>query len=120
MLDMSKNWLLAILIITLSGCGSITVPVSGQLETGTTFTGRATANMNGEGTFEAVAVEGGLHCSGTYNAYDRSRTLTVPATCEDGRTATIVANRNKDLMGGRGTIVLSDGTTGTFIFGEGA
>lgn len=108
----------ALVGLVLAGCGSITVPVSGALTTGTSFAGQVTANLNGKGTFEAIGADG-LYCSGTYDPFDRAETIVMPATCKDGRTATISATRNPDKVSGFGTITLSDGTTGTFKFGKG-
>ena len=104
--------------LLLTACGSITVPVSGKMEDGTAFAGKATASLSG-GTFEAIAPNG-IYCTGTYDALSSKPTITMTATCKDGRTANIVSTRNKDMVSGNGTIVLSDGTKGTFNFGKGS
>jgi hypothetical protein len=102
--------------LLLAGCGSITVPASGITSTGEAFYGQATASLS-EGKFQ-VTNAAGVVCSGNYDPLDRSRELTVPFTCTDGRSGTIHIVRNKDLMGGAGTGVFSDGTTGEFKFGK--
>jgi len=108
----------ALAVLALAGCGSITVPVSGTLSTGTSFAGQVTANLNGKGTFEAIGADG-LYCSGTYDPFDRAETIVMPATCRDGRTAMVAATRNPDKVSGFGTISFNDGTTGDFKFGKG-
>jgi hypothetical protein len=102
--------------IILAGCGSITVPASGTTSKGEKFYGQATATIS-EGRF-LVTNQTGVLCSGTYDPLSRERQLTVPFSCSDGRKGTLNILRNPDLMGGSGTGIFSDGTTGTFKFGK--
>lgn len=63
--------------------------------------------------------DGKVTCAGTYNALNQSQTITIPVTCNDGRTGIATATRDSAMSGG-GTVTLSDGTVGRFIFGEAA
>jgi hypothetical protein len=102
--------------ILVAGCGSITVPASGTTSKGEKFYGQATATIS-EGKF-LVTDQAGILCSGTYDPLSRARQLTVPFSCSDGRKGTLNIMRDPDLMGGSGTGIFSDGTTGTFKFGK--
>lgn len=114
--DMYRATLLAATAVLLGGCGSVVVPASGTTSTGEQFYGQATASLS-EGKFE-VTNAAGVICSGTYDQFSRARELSVPFTCTDGRSGTINIMRDKDLMGGVGTGLFADGTTGTFRFGK--
>jgi hypothetical protein len=63
--------------------------------------------------------DGKVTCAGSYNALNQSATITMPVTCTDGRTGIVTATRDSAMSGG-GTVTLSDGTSGRFIFGEAA
>ena len=63
--------------------------------------------------------DGKVTCSGSYNALNKSRTITIPVVCTDGRTGIVTATRNSPMSGG-GKVRLSDGTEADFIFGEAA
>jgi len=107
-----------VLTLFVAGCGSISVPVNGTFESGQVFYGKATASVSDGGTFEAISNDG-LYCTGKYDAFTRVPTITMLAECKDGRSATIVATRNKDMTSGSGIITMNDGTVGTFKFGPG-
>lgn len=102
-------------MLTLAGCGTISVPASGITSSGEEFYGQATASVS-EGKFEVIN-KIGVICSGIYDQFDTSRDLSVGFSCTDGRSGTINIHRDKDLMGGAGTATFSDGTTGKFKFG---
>ncbi len=101
--------------LVLTGCASITVPAQGVASTGEAFTGTATAKISGEGTFELKGSSGAT-CSGKYDAMDMTKTISIPMTCSDGRTGTVIATRNAAGTGGSGTASLSDGSTAVFTF----
>jgi clan AA aspartic protease (TIGR02281 family) len=94
-----------------------TYPVVVVGSNGEIFRGTTIAALNG-GSFSAT--DGKTTCSGTYNDWDMSRTLTIPAKCTDGRTGIITAMREADMISGKGTIAVSDGTSWSFGFGSDA
>lgn len=79
--------------------------------------GTGTASPAG-GHFSVSA--GALVCAGDYDAWDHSRTITIPIVCNDGRKGLVTATRNDSLTGGGGRFTLNDGSTGDFIFGPAA
>lgn len=108
----------AAVLLSIGGC-AITEPVAvissgipGGIMRGTT-----TAAMSG-GSFNVS--NGSLSCGGTYNALDYSPTISIPILCNDGRKGIITATRDNSGMSGGGHFVLTDGTTGDFIFGDAA
>lgn len=109
----------AILLLSASlACSAcaVTVPVAVISAKGQILRGENTASLSG-GSFSAT--DGNLTCSGTYDAMNRSRTITVTLVCNDGRTGIAIATRDGPTSGG-GKVTLSDGTEGTFIFGDAA
>lgn len=105
------------LVSLVAGCASeFSVPVTGQIGK-QPAQGSATARTDGNGTFW-IATLSGLRCEGSYNAFDRSPTIQVPAKCSDGRTGNLLITRAVD--GISGTVIgrLSDGTEGRFVFGN--
>lgn len=103
-------------IVSLSGCGSITVPAAGLSSTGERFSGSATASVSA-GTFEMTGTSGN-RCKGTYDQFSTAKRLTVTFTCSGGQTGTIDLIRDNDLKGGEGTATFSDGTTATIQYGK--
>jgi hypothetical protein len=73
--------------------------------------------MNG-GSF--VVTDGKLTCSGNYDAWDMSVTITMQVLCTDGRKGFIVATREASGTSGHGTVHLNDGSTADFVFGKAA
>jgi predicted aspartyl protease len=96
---------------------TVTEPVVAVGPNGDIFHGTTTAALNG-GTFGVS--DGKITCSGTYDDYDLSPTLTIPTKCSDGRTGIITATREAGAHSGMGTIAVSDGTTWSFGFGADA
>lgn len=107
----------AVAALTMLCACSVTIPVLVVPDKGAPLRGTSTASLSG-GSFEVT--DGKLVCKGDYDALDRSVTITLKAECNDGRTATITATRKLTSIGGEGTILMSDGSTGKFYFGEGA
>ena len=105
--------------LLLAGCGSITVPVAVISDNGDTMHGTTTASLAG-GSFEVTGRYAGeeLSCSGTYDALDSSKTISMPARCSDGRTGTVVATRDASGLNGSGHVELTDGTRARFVFGN--
>lgn len=100
---------------SLIGCAT-TIPVAVITRDGHILRGENTVSM-ASGTFSVT--DGKLSCSGSYNPLNESRTITVTVICNDGRTGIAIATRDSALSGG-GKVTLSDGSEGTFIFGDAA
>jgi hypothetical protein len=104
--------------MALASC-AISKPVTVLLDKGQVMRGTTTVSLSG-GSFSA-SDSNGLSCSGSYNPYDSTPTIAVKASCNDGRTANIVVKRDTVTgAGGSGTIEMSDGTQGKFLFGAAA
>ncbi|WP_209427685.1 hypothetical protein [Pararhodobacter sp. SW119] len=104
-------------VMTLGACASeFSMPVTGVIGR-TPAQGQTTARTQGDSDFW-VQTAGGLRCSGTYDAFDRSPTILAPVRCADGRTGNLVVTRTMDWSGGTAIGQLSDGTTGRFVFGN--
>ncbi len=101
-----------------SGC-STTWPVAVVSKgiPGGVMRGTAIADVSG-GSFNVS--NGTLSCGGTYNALDYSPTISVPVLCNDGRKGIMTVTRDASGMSGGGHFILTDGTTGDFIFGAAA
>jgi hypothetical protein len=93
-----------------------TIPVAVITHDGHILRGENSVSLS-SGTFSVT--DGKLTCVGSYNPLNESRTITVTVTCNDGRIGIAIATRDSALSGG-GKVTLSDGSEGTFIFGEGA
>jgi hypothetical protein len=98
-----------------SGCAT-TVPVAVITHDGHILRGENTASLS-SGTFSVT--DGKLSCTGSYDPLNESRTITMTVSCNDRRTGIAIATRDSALSGG-GKVTLSDGTEGTFIFGDAA
>lgn len=106
-----------VFLVALGGCATeMTVPVTGYIGD-EAAAGQSTARLNAPGDFWVETLSG-LRCEGTYDATDTNPTISIPARCNDGRTAQLLATRNT--MTGGGTVIgrLSDGTEGRFVFGN--
>ena len=110
-----KFVLVGTLGFALTGCAT-TIPVAVITKDGKTLRGTNSVSM-AEGSF--TVSDGKLTCAGSYNPLNSSRTITVTLTCNDGRTGIAIATRDSSLSGG-GTVRLSDGSDGTFVFGDAA
>jgi len=115
---------IVICTIILLGCGgcatpgptSITLPVAvvSKAFPGGMLRGTLTATRSGS-SFNVSS--GALSCSGSYDAFDVSPTISIPVLCNDGRKGIVVAMRENGGINGGGHFTLTDGTTGDFIFG---
>lgn len=107
--------------LALPGCGSITVPVAVISNNGDILRGTATAAADG-GTFSASGNYRGkpLTCSGNYDSWSRSLTITMPVICSDGRKGFVIATREASGIDGSGRVRLNDGTEADFVFGKAA
>ena len=79
--------------------------------------GTATASLDG-GSFQVT--NGKLTCSGSYNSFTNSVTISMPVYCSDGRKGLVTATREAGGTSGSGRVRLSDGTESDFIFGPAA
>jgi hypothetical protein len=112
---MWRSVFLLVIAIGASGCAT-TVPVAVILHDGHILRGENSASLS-SGTFSVT--DGKLSCAGSYDPLNESQTITVTVTCNDGRTGIAIATRDSALSGG-GKVTLSDGSDGTFIFGNAA
>jgi hypothetical protein len=108
------GFLIGLSLVVLSCSTTIPVAVIGQH--GEIMRGTNTFNL-ASATF--TVTDGKITCSGSYNPLNQSRTITTTVTCTDGRTGILTATRDSATSGG-GTVTLSDGTSGRFIFGDAA
>ncbi len=100
--------------LALCAC-AVTEPVVVIDQSGRMLSGTTTAALSG-GHFSVT--DGKLTCSGIYNALNMSQTISIPATCSDGRNGMVIATRDPSGTSGSGTIRLSDGTVAQFAFGS--
>ncbi|BCH53001.1 hypothetical protein ACQZ61_17710 [Agrobacterium vitis] len=114
-----KKITVSVLVVMLTGCGTMRVPVAVVSQNGDVMTGTSTASLSG-GVFEVEGALDGkfLICSGNYNALDNSPTINIPTKCSDGRTGLVVAHRLPNGVDGAGTVALKDGTKAKFVFGK--
>lgn len=105
-------WLMALL---LAGCAT-TVPVAVIGQDGRILTGTNTASLSG-GSFSVT--DGKLTCSGSYDPFQQSQTISMPVLCSDGRKGIVRATRDT-ATSGSGTVRLNDGYQGDFVFGSAA
>ena len=107
------------LCTAISGCAmsELTVPMTGKLSNGRDVAGSATARVDGNSTF-AVALAGGVTCSGNYDSTKVALNFTVPLLCADGRRGAAVIERRSGGLSGTAVVTLDEGTTGTFVFGN--
>ena len=96
--------------------GDVVLPISAKMNTGETFKGFTIASRDG-GHFSAQSSRHAVKCSGSYDPRDRRPTVTLPVECSDGRTGQAEITRTPDLMAGRGTVKLSDGSSGRLTVG---
>jgi hypothetical protein len=118
--------LLLLWSLLLAGCTTgwmITYPMVGKLSDGSTARGNLWVDvMFGVGTFEWLTVYG-LRCTGDFDALDSRPTITIPVTCNDGQSGTVIATSNTSRVieasfAGTADARLENGLTGRFIFGN--
>ena len=107
---------LVMVTMTMGCCACVEVsgPVTVFGENGQTLRGSYTATLS-SGTFSVTDRK--LTCSGTYNQWDTSATISMAVKCSDGRSGTVTATRNSSLRGGTGTVQMDDGSRATLVFG---
>jgi len=106
---------LVIVTMTMACCAcEVTGPAIVFGENGQTLRGSYRATLI-SGTFSVTDRK--LTCSGTYNQWDQSRTISMAVKCSDGRSGTVTATRNANLRGGTGTVQMDDGSRATLVFG---
>jgi hypothetical protein len=106
---------LVMVTMTMGCCAcEVTGPVIVYGENGQTLRGDFTATLIG-GTFSVTDRK--LTCSGTYNSWDPSTTISMAVKCSDGRSGTVTAKRNPDHRFGTGTVQMDDGSRATLVFG---
>jgi hypothetical protein len=105
-----------ILSIFLSGCAtSITEPVAVIGSNGKIMRGTATASINGS----SFRVDGeGRTCSGSYDGYNSSLTISMPVHCSDGGKGIAIVTRDPCGCSGSGRVRMQDGSESDFIFGK--
>lgn len=113
---MKKTFAVIATLLLICGC-SHTVPVAVIGQDGHLLTGSSTASLNGS-HFEVS--DGKLTCSGHYNGYNSSPTITMPVICNDGRKGIVRAHREIGGVNGYGQVTLNDGYKADFVFGEAA
>ena len=102
-------------VLALGGCAG-SVPVAVLTSRGGTL--RGTVARAGLRTAFEVS-NGRLSCSGIYPLVGDAKVVTVTLRCNDGRTG-IALVTHQDAFNGGGTVRFSDGTEGSFVFGDGA
>jgi hypothetical protein len=116
--SLTKFALLATASILVSGCSnSYTFPLAVVMKEvpGGIMRGEVHGTREGGGTFSASG--GKLTCAGDWGG-NMSPTIVIPVLCNDGRKGVVTATRTG--TGGGGRFTLNDGSTGDFIYGEGA
>lgn len=109
---------LAVVAMTMGCCAcGVTGPVTVLRDNGQILRGSFSATFSG-GTFSVT--DGQVTCSGTYDSWDMSSTISMAVKCSDGRTGTATAKRDASLKSGTGTVLMDDGTRATMVFGFGA
>jgi hypothetical protein len=100
----------------LLGACSVTGPVAVITPRGDVLRGTTTSTLSG-GDF--TVSNGSLQCHGNFDPAPGSRTVSVAASCSDGRVGIGRAVRDSPLSG-IGKIQMNDGTEATFVFGAAA
>lgn len=96
---------LAFLIV---GACQMSIPMTGQTNTGQAASGTVIADMSENNTLQ-INVGKSMVCRGLYNANNRSN---VAVTCGNGVSGTAVVKPDADDLGGVVDFKLSDGTSG--------
>lgn len=114
---MQLRKLVTALACALCAACSVTEPVVVIEQNGRVLKGTVTATMSG-GSFSVS--DGDLECGGSYDSLDTSPTISMPVLCSDGRRGIVIATRDNSGRSGSGTVRMTDGTEGTFMFGPAA
>jgi hypothetical protein len=61
-----------------------------------------------------------VRCSGVYDSWNTSLTISIPVLCSDGRKGFVIATREANGIDGSGRVRLVDGTEADFVFGKAA
>lgn len=101
------------ILFILCGC-STTIPVAVIGYDGRIIPGTNIVSIS-EGSF--LVSDGKITCSGSYNPFQYSITISMPVICSDGRKGIVQAIRDTSTSGS-GTFRLNDGYHGDFIFGN--
>ena len=101
--------------IAFSGC-QMQIPVAVIGQDGKVLTGSNTVSLS-EGSF--IVYYKKTKCTGTYNPYTNSHTITIPVLCSNGLKGFARAFRDTPTSGS-GTFRLNNGYTGDFVFGTAA
>jgi hypothetical protein len=113
-----RKKIVALCLLALGGCADITQPVAAIGESGEIYRGSVTASLTDGGSF--IVSRGDVRCSGNYDAFTTSQTVSFPVICTDGRRGLGTAIRDASGVTGSGTIRMSDGGNWTFVFGPSA
>jgi len=111
---------LAFASLVLAGCGPsvIALPVVGKLSNGEAANGNVVLDLSTSvGKFDMSTLSG-LSCGGTWDARVMKSTITIPVTCNNGRTGTVIATRDATGMAGTAVGRLNNGLSGKFLFGN--
>ena len=102
-----------------TGCSaqSTTEPVVVVGENDLVLRGTTTSSSAG-GSFSVSNVV--LTCTGNFDTHDQSPTISMFTRCSDGRSGSVISNRDPSGNSGSGTVTFSDGTTAVFFFGPNA
>lgn len=102
--------------ISLAAC-DVSHPVAVVGPAKTVYRGTATSTFVEGGWFQVS--NGGNSCTGRYAPASETRTVTFPVRCSNGLTGVGTATYETPRAGG-GEIIMQDGSTWRFIFGQGA
>jgi len=106
-----------LVVVGLSGCITITLPVVGAFKTGDEqFRGEATGRLDGTGTL-TIRSERGRSCSGSYKRSSSGVTGEGRFTCTDGKTGDFYYTTHGNPNNGEGFGKTDDGDMFRFRFG---
>lgn len=99
----------AVIGLSLAACGpTISLPVSVKTSKGELFRGMAQGPAFSGNV--SLTSDRGAKCEGPYTT-GQDRVISATAQCNDGRSATLRATLEADLVSARGTAEISDGST---------
>lgn len=108
--------LATLMSVTVAACGpTISLPVSVKTSKGEMFRGMAQGPAFSGNV--VLSSDKGTRCEGPYTT-GQDRVISATAQCNDGRTATLRATLEADLVSARGTAELSDGTSAQVGIGK--
>lgn len=103
-------------LLLLAGCTQ-TSSVAVISSNGEIMRGTATGSLSG-GSFRVDG--GGRTCSGSYDSFDQSLTISIPFNCSDGKKGIALVTRDPCMCSGSGRVRMQDGTEADFVFGKAA